>query len=64
MDEVTKTAAAIRQFYRESLEAPDGSQRNLEKSFPLFIGDNTHNRVIEFICKNKSDEGVTDAQKR
>ena len=34
MDEVTKSAAAIRQFYRESLEAPDGSQRNLEKSFP------------------------------
>ena len=34
MDEVTKTAGTIRQFYRESLEAPDGSQRNLEKSFP------------------------------
>ena len=45
MDEVAKTAAAVRQFYRESLEGPDGSQRNLEKSFPLFIGDNTHNRV-------------------
>lgn len=64
MDEVAKTAAAVRQFYRESLEGPDGSQRNLEKSFPLFIGDNTHNRVIEFICKNKSDEVVTAVRKR
>jgi len=43
---MSKTMNYVLKLYQESLEAPDGSQRNLEKSFPQFIGDTAHLNIL------------------
>jgi hypothetical protein len=48
---VDQIARKLKAFHKQSLESPDGSQRNLEKSYSQFLGshESVHPVIYHFI---------------